>query len=498
MIEAAIEPKFESWRERARALLQAEIAPEEVFWNDGSVELLPSLSGRLEDPQPGRTPHRFVVPKDFLSLAETVAYHRAGDKWALLYRVLFRLTHGKPQLLELIVDDDVHRLYEMEKSVRRDIHKMHAFVRFRRVEGEDGEEFIAFHRPDHFIVPAAGPWFKRRFPIMRWTIFTPDASVRWDGEELHYGGGVPAATVADDGVEELWRTYYGSIFNPARIKIGAMKKEMPVRHWRTLPETRMIDDLLREAPARVEKMMSLFDSNPLKETGPRPAAARCATAASAAQFVPKTLELPVLRESIATCKGCELYCHATQPVFGEGPADAIAMFVGEQPGDQEDLAGKPFVGPAGQLLDEILQQVGIDRSACYVTNAVKHFKFETRGKRRIHSKPNAREMSACRPWLEAEIAAIKPRMIIALGATAAQTLMGPQFRITASRGKIFTQTQWSPWVMATIHPSALLRIPDPVLQRQTREQFVEDLRVVSRTIQEHRMRENQTTTRSES
>jgi DNA polymerase len=196
----------------------------------------------------------------------------------------------------------------------------------------------------------------------------------------------------------------------------------------------------------------------------------------AARFVPASRSLPMLQKAAASCQGCDLYCNATQTVFGQGPSDAIAMFVGEQPGDQEDLAGQPFVGPAGKLLDEVLRDVGIDRSLCYVTNAVKHFKFEQRGHRRIHAKPSAREMSACKPWLLAEIETIKPRMIIALGATAAQTMLGPEFRITRRRGEIITNSSLVPWFMATLHPSALLRIPDPLLREQSQRQFVEDLK----------------------
>jgi DNA polymerase len=170
----------------------------------------------------------------------------------------------------------------------------------------------------------------------------------------------------------------------------------------------------------------------------------CKTAHSAAEFVPKTTKLPVLRKAARACKGCDLYCHATQTVFGAGPTDAVAMFVGEQPGDQEDLAGRPFVGPAGKLLDEAMAHVGIDRAQCYVTNAVKHFKFIPRGSRRIHSKPSSREIAACKPWLQAEVEIIKPHMIIALGATAAQAMMGPKFRITQSHGEVYKNTPWAP------------------------------------------------------
>lgn len=206
----------------------------------------------------------------------------------------------------------------------------------------------------------------------------------------------------------------------------------------------------------------------------------CPAGTSAAEFVPNRLELSVLAAAAQKCRGCPLYCNATQAVFGEGPAHASVMFVGEQPGDQEDLAGKPFVGPAGRVLDDALAQAGIDRSEVFLTNAVKHFKFEQRGKRRIHSKPSAREIAACRPWLEAEIAAVRPRLIVCLGATAAQSLMGNQFRITKDRGKIFTDTNWAPAMLATAHPSAILRMPDAQARDQARRMLIDDLRVVQR------------------
>src|SRR5687768_6790307 len=204
---------------------------------------------------------------------------------------------------------------------------------------------------------------------------------------------------------------------------------------------------------------------------------------SAAPFIPANPTLKKLKVAAAGCKGCPLYKIGTQTVFGEGPVGAKVMFVGEQPGDQEDQAGKPFVGPAGGILNKALDEVGIDRSEVYVTNAVKHFKWEARGKRRIHSKPNAREIQACKPWLTAEIQAAQPLMVVALGATAAQALMGKDFRVTQSRGKVFRDTQWAPWFSATVHPSSILRAPDDEREAAYRA-FVDDMRDVAKAIKE--------------
>jgi DNA polymerase len=184
-----------------------------------------------------------------------------------------------------------------------------------------------------------------------------------------------------------------------------------------------------------------------------------AEANSAAPFVPATRSLHVLREAVQSCRGCDLYKHATQSVAGEGSSSAAIVLIGEQPGDQEDRQGHPFVGPAGHLLDRALEEAGIDRSTVFITNAVKHFKFEERGKRRIHKKPSLSETRACQPWLEAEIAAIRPRIIVCMGATAAQSVFGTSYRLTQERGK-FVPHPWSPKATSTIHPSAVLRAPD--------------------------------------
>src|SRR3989454_9987541 len=209
-------------------------------------------------------------------------------------------------------------------------------------------------------------------------------------------------------------------------------------------------------------------------------AVECASTGSAADFLPQRITLPQLRAAAAQCHGCDLYCNATQTVFGEGAADAEAMFVGEQPGDQEDRAGKPFVGPAGRLLDDALEAAGIDRSTTYVTNAVKHFKWQARGKRRIHQKPNWTEITACRPWLEAEIAVVQPRALVLLGATAAQSLFGRQFRVTQNRGKLL-DSELAEAVTATVHPSSILR-GEPEERERNFAAFVDDLRVVAKLL----------------
>jgi uracil-DNA glycosylase len=197
--------------------------------------------------------------------------------------------------------------------------------------------------------------------------------------------------------------------------------------------------------------------------------------------VPETSSLTALEKAARTCTACHLYKRATQTVFGEGPKSATFMLLGEQPGDQEDLAGKPFVGPAGKLLDRALEEAGIKRGEVYVTNTVKHFKWEPRGKRRIHQKPNSREIAACRPWLEAELRLVRPELLICLGATAAQAVLGPSFRVTRERGKVL-ESELAPRVLATVHPSSLLRQPDEESRKREYASFVADLRIALKAL----------------
>ena len=202
---------------------------------------------------------------------------------------------------------------------------------------------------------------------------------------------------------------------------------------------------------------------------------------SAAAFLPDRLDQPSLRKAARGCTACPLHLTGTQTVFGEGPERARVVLVGEQPGDREDLEGRPFVGPAGRLLDEALEEAGIERGAAYVTNVVKHFKWQARGKRRIHQKPNAAEIAACRPWLDAELTVVRPEALVCLGATAAQALLGRQFRVTRDRGRLLESTL-APITLATVHPSSILRAPDEEARQRERAMFVEDLRVAAKAL----------------
>jgi uracil-DNA glycosylase len=457
---------FAFWRERARALIQCDVPPDRVSWIEPGMtgdlfagEGLAPTDRRLPTPPENAPPVR--ANRRFMGLACKAALHSDPTRFALLYRVLWRL-QTKPRLIEDSVDPDIRRLEELAKAVRRDAHKMHAFVRFREMADEDGTpHYVAWFEPDHHIVRSEAAFFLRRFANMRWSILTPCGSIHWDGEVMREG---PPARREDapggDPVEDLWRSYYASIFNPARLKVSAMLSEMPKKYWKNLPEAELIPALIAGAQAREAAMV--------------------AAGAKPERTQPDTL--PEIAQAITSCRDCPIAQCGTRAVMGEGPQNASLMIVGEQPGDQEDLAGRVFVGPAGQVLDEYLQAASIDRSAAYLTNAVKHFKFAWRGKHRLHQTPTAKEVDTCRWWLEAERTLVKPRLVLALGASAARSLLGRTVSVNRERGRaILLEDGAELWI--TAHPSYLLRLDGAAREEQT-ARFAADLAAVKARLAE--------------
>ncbi|CDX60693.1 Phage SPO1 DNA polymerase-related protein [Mesorhizobium plurifarium] len=462
---------FAGWRDAARRLATNDIPPEDVAW-----QVEPDRESCASDLPPAQADARLVVPRDFIERAETVICHSDPERFSFLYRLLWRL-RSEPKLLSIATDPDIRRLEAMEKAVHRDIHKMRAFVRFRKIgEGPD-ERYVAWFEPDHFIVERNADFFVRRFTGMRWTILTPHASADWDGERLAIGPGAAKRDApAEDDAEALWRTYFENIFNPARLKVKAMQREMPKKYWRNLPEASLIPDLIAGADKAASEMIDRMPTSPAPHHA-KVKAKHWPTPEPPDVVAPEADDIPELREEAKGCRRCPLWRDATQTVFGEGPENADVIFVGEQPGDQEDLAGKPFVGPAGKVFDSILDDAAIDRRKVYVTNAVKHFKFEPRGKRRIHSKPNAGEIQACRWWLDKELDLVKPNLVVALGATAAQSLLGKAVPITKMRGDV-VEREDGLRVFLTIHPSFILRIREHEDKEAERERFLQDMRKV--------------------
>ncbi|WP_425356457.1 UdgX family uracil-DNA binding protein [Xaviernesmea rhizosphaerae] len=487
---------LDEWRQAARGLIARAIPPEAVDWTSrrdatdlfadskglsGSAPLS-TVQAATDAPRPQEAMPSFAVPRDFITLAEAVLCHSDPSRFDLLYRLLWRL-RGQRDLLADVSDPEVARALALAKSVRRDAHKMTAFVRFKELApdetGSDGNRrrFFAWFEPDHYIVARTAPFFERRFNDMDWIIATPKGTAAWNGERLSVTHDshetVPRPNLTDDA-DGLWRTYFRNIFNPARLKVKAMQAEMPKKYWKNLPEAALIPELIAGAEARVREMAARAPTHP---PAFHAGAGRKARENVVEGEAPPEGTIEALRSAAASCTRCPLHCNATQTVFGEGPDDAKVMVVGEQPGDQEDLAGRPFIGPAGRMFDKIAHEAGLARDVLYVTNAVKHFKYEPRGKRRLHKTPNAGEIRACRWWLTGEIAIVKPKLIVAMGATALTSVMNHTEKLADHRGR-FTELGEGRTLYTTVHPSYLLRLPDEARRQEEIARFRADLAAV--------------------
>jgi probable DNA metabolism protein len=458
-----------AWRQAARALIADGVSPDDVVWRygEGAGDLFAEAGATSEEPAAGPS---LTVPRTYAELADSVVWHSDPERFARLYAVLWHL-RARAVRIDDPGDPDVARLHAMAKAVHRCQHKMKAFVRFREIGRSDSGrlQFAAWFQPSHFTLEPTAPFFARRFGDMDWRIVTPRLTASCRKGVLGFGPGAPRPQLPEDAAEALWATYFRSIFNPARLRVKAMQSQMPRKYWANMPETRVIPELVAGAGARVQAMREAAP------TVPPPRAARIRARAALAEPEPAPAGgLALLRRQLSDCIRCPLHRQATQAVPGEGPADAALMIVGEQPGDQEDLAGRPFVGPAGRLFDAICAAAGLDRGAAYVTNAVKHFKFVPRGKRRLHQRPNSGEIAHCRWWLDHERALVRPRLILALGATAAEALTGSGAGILKRRGAMERTEDGTP-VLLTVHPSWLLRLQDPAEQTAEERRFRTEL-----------------------
>ena len=470
-IVLASETDFTGWKTAVRRLRIARVEPASArFVTAGSVQ-----DGLFDvDGAAGAVPadDAFVVPRAFMETAGDLILHRAPDRFDLMYRLLWRL-RDEPDLMRVVSDPDVAAAAERVKNVHRAAHKMKAFVRFRETRDADGERWVAWFEPAHRVLEKTAPFFARRFSTMQWSILTPDGTAHWDGDALTFGPpGRQDEAPQEDEVEDFWRTYYASTFNPARLRTRMMQSEMPKRYWKNLPEASLIPGLVASAATRTEVMVS-EPSPPPNEKFQR---LRAPTVDRSSTDDLVAADPADLERGLQNCRRCPLWRDATQGVCGQGPREARLMIVGEQPGDHEDLAGQPFVGPAGQVLDAALAEAGIDRSGVYLTNAVKHFKHEPRGKRRLHKTPNAGEVQACRWWLDQERRLVKPRLILALGATAGLAVLARKPSIMTERGAVI-DTPDGARALLTLHPAFVLRMPDLEERRRARMALVEDLRM---------------------
>jgi DNA polymerase len=469
---------FAEWREAARELLVHDVPPELLTWGtpqaggdlfsgappaawqahnpaDNTAEIPPPSQPRHPPPS---------IPRSLMDMLQSAACCRVPDRWAFLYRVIWRWQRGEHDV-QSPADEDGARLHAMVKAVRREEHDMHAYIRFRERPLDAGPpRFVAWYEPQHDVLPQVARHFVSRMGKVSWMIATPEASVLWDGQTLHNTGPlVKSSEELEDAGEALWLTYYRSVFNPARLNQSVMQQHIPSHRWKNLPEGKIVTHMISEASLGARKVGQYEAVGQRKGT----------TIPIAPEDAQPERQQP---SKLDECRRCELWEFATQAVGGEGPKKAKIMFVGEQPGDQEDLAGQPFVGPAGKLLDQVCEKAGIDRDTIYVTNAVKHFKWEPRGKRRLHKTPAQKEIEACHYWLDKELAQVKPTVIVALGATALKSVMRTA-NVTLKNSIGHPVFHEGHWIVTTYHPSYVLRVPGEEAKREAFQTMVDSLRL---------------------
>jgi uracil-DNA glycosylase family protein len=392
------------------------------------MEKLPEASGS------------FNLPRALVSLASVAIQAREPDRFGLLYSLVWR-THAGEKLLEDDGDTDMALARRLALLVRAEAHRMRTNMRFLQVAGDGGTRYLGWYVPAHFVLPANAQLIARRFPNLAFSIITPDGAAHWDGSRLLFSTGLKH--IADDDALQAWWERHGA---------QLLEQAEP---GTSVPEAEAVD----EAPRPPDR----------PALGP--------------VVLPSTPDPVLVRagKDAAGCHRCPLYEPATQVVFGEGPAGATVMFVGEQPGDQEDVIGRPFVGPAGQMMDCAMEEAGIDRRTVYVTNAVKHFKFTPRGRRRIHQTPDVSEIQACSVWLGTERDHLRPRLMVLMGASAARAIMGRAVTISRERGRPIRMADGQT-AFVTVHPSYLLRIPDEAAKAREYRAFVQDLRSIKAII----------------
>jgi uracil-DNA glycosylase len=429
------ETDWEGWRSATRALILAGAEPDEVRWSvrahDDEQHTLPEGSGG------------FSISRALVSLASLAIQARDPERFDLLYRLVWRANAGE-RVLAKTTDPEVRRAQGLALAVRAEAHRMRTLLRYLPVHEGDRTRYLGWYEPAHYVLEANAQLIVRRFPGLTFSILTPDGAAHWDGVGLRFSAGVKRRAVPDDAaLKSWWHTHHVGLLRDSRIGTS-------------IPEAEDLDEAPRSP-----------DRPPL---GP-----------VVLPLHPDTALQDAIHEA-SDCRRCHLYEPATQTVFGEGPARARVLFVGEQPGDQEDVIGRPFVGPAGQIMDRAMEEAGIDRRTIYITNAVKHFKFDPRGKRRIHKTPEAPEIQACRFWLDVEIVRLRPKLVVAMGGTAARAVLGRAVTITRERGKPIELPDGQT-VFVTVHPSYLLRVPDEDAKAREYRGFVADLRKIAELVE---------------
>jgi DNA polymerase len=423
------------WRRAARACVLAGVEPADLTWiTGGNGDAPPEIAGG------------FTLSRALVALAAQAFQAREPERFGLLYTLVWRAHHGGIDLTGA-GDLDLRIARRWALAVRADAHRMRAHLRFLLMSGPGEKRFLGWYEPDHFVLEANARLLARRDPETGFAIVTPDGVAHWDRNELRFGTGLKNPG-DDDTLVAWWDAHQDAILAASNQGGG-------------LPEAEELDEAARP-PDRPLLGSVVLAASETSATG------------------------DLVREARG-CERCELHGPAAQTVFGEGPRGARVMFVGEQPGDQEDVIGRPFVGPAGQLLDAALEEAGIDRRLIYITNAVKHFKFTPRGRRRIHKSPSPEEIEICRFWLDAERTAVNPALIVLLGGSAGRAVLGRPVTVTRERGRPFALPDGGT-AFLTVHPSYLLRQPDEASRAREYAAFVRDLRVVKELIDSRSMR----------
>ncbi len=421
------ETDWDGWRAATRSLVLAGVPPEDVHWR---VAAKPSA-------KPADETGAFTISRTLVALAAQAIQARDPTRFDLLYRLVWR-AHAGERVLEDRADPDLRRAQGLALAVRAEQHRMRTQLRYLPVES--GKRHLGWYTPAHFVLEANAQLLARRFPRLVVSIITPDGSAHWDEAGLRFGPGTDPAAVPDDaGLAAYWRAYGAELLEASRPGTSIPAAEP------------LGDDPWPPDRTPVGAVVMPEGADPGIQTA--------------------------IHEA-ADCRRCHLWEPATQTVFGEGPAHARLMFIGEQPGDQEDVIGRPFVGPAGLMLDRAMAEAGIDRRSAYVTNAVKHFKFTPRGKRRIHQTPEAPEIQACRFWLDVERVRLAPALVVLLGATAARAVLGRAVTIGRERGRPIHLSD-TETAFVTVHPSFLLRVPDEEARHREYRAFVADLKKVA-------------------
>jgi DNA polymerase len=433
-IVLANETDWEGWRKATRSLILGGVPPDDVRWAVRSHD-------EEGDPLQDET-GSFGVSRALVSLASLAIQARDPERFDLLYRLVWRANAGE-RVAQKTADPAMRRAQGLALAVRAEAHRMRTLLRYLPVQEGNRTRYLGWYDPAHFVLEANAQLIVRRFPDLALSIVTPDGGAHWDGSELRFSPGVRRSTITDDDeLQSWWHSHHAALLRDSRLGTA-------------VPEAEDLDEAPRppDRPALGPVVLPLHADPSLQEA----------------------------MHEASDCRRCHLYEPATQTVFGEGPAHASVLFVGEQPGDQEDVIGRPFVGPAGQIMDRAMEEAGIDRRTIYITNAVKHFKFTPRGKRRIHQTPEAPEIQACRFWLDVEIVRLRPKLVVAMGGTAARALLGRQVTITRERGKPIELPDGQE-AFVTVHPSFLLRVPDEDAKAREYRAFVADLRKIAELI----------------